>query len=366
MRFSLSREVLLKPLQQVVNVVERRQTLPVLANLLVTVEGQKLSMTGTDLEVEMVARAEVEDAQSGETTIPARKFFEIVRALPDGSRVTVSQSGDKVTVQAGRSRFTLATLPANDFPSVDDVDLVERIVVPEGVLKELIERTAFAMAQQDVRYYLNGLLLDMNESTLRCVATDGHRLALCEAQLPAPVQTRKQIILPRKGVLELQRLLEGSDRQVELEVGRNHLRMRREDVSFTSKLIDGRFPDYDAVIPIGADKEVKVDRDLLRAALQRAAILSNEKYRGVKLDVSPGQLRIVAHNPEQEEAQEEIEAETRVDGLSIGFNVTYLLEALSALREETVIINLRDGNSSALVREASHERSRHVVMPLRL
>lgn len=366
MRFSLSREVLLKPLQQVVNVVERRQTLPVLANLLVNVEGQKLSMTGTDLEVEMVARAEVEDAQSGETTIPARKFFEIVRALPDGSRVTVTQSGDKVTVQAGRSRFTLATLPANDFPSVDDVDLVERIVVPEGVLKELIERTAFAMAQQDVRYYLNGLLLDMNESTLRCVATDGHRLALCEAQLPAPVQTRKQIILPRKGVLELQRLLEGGDRQVELEVGRNHLRMRREDVSFTSKLIDGRFPDYDAVIPIGADKEVKVDRDLLRAALQRAAILSNEKYRGVKLDVSPGQLRIVAHNPEQEEAQEEIEAETRVDGLSIGFNVTYLLEALSALREETVIINLRDGNSSALVREASHERSRHVVMPLRL
>lgn len=366
MRFSLSREVLLKPLQQVVNVVERRQTLPVLANLLVSVEGSRVSMTGTDLEVEMVARSEVEDAVAGETTIPARKLFEIVRALPDGSRVSISQSGDKVTVQAGRSRFTLATLPANEFPAVEDVDLVERIVVPESALKELIERTAFAMAQQDVRYYLNGLLLDLRENLLRCVATDGHRLALCEAELAAGVQTRKQIILPRKGVLELQRLLEGGDREVELEIGRNHLRMRREDVTFTSKLIDGRFPDYDAVIPIGADKEVKVDRDLLRAALQRAAILSNEKYRGVKLDVSPGQLRIVAHNPEQEEAQEEIEAETRVEGLSIGFNVTYLLDALSALREETVILNLRDGNSSALVREASHERSRHVVMPLRL
>jgi len=366
MRFSLSREVLLKPLQQVVNVVERRQTLPVLANLLVSVEGNKLSMTGTDLEVEMIARSEVDDAENGETTIPARKLFEIVRALPDGSKVTISQSGDKVTVQAGRSRFSLATLPSRDFPAVEDLDLVERIRVSESALKELIERTAFAMAQQDVRYYLNGLLLDLRESGLRCVATDGHRLALCEAELPEGAQTRKQIIVPRKGVLELQRLLEGGDREVELEVGRNHLRMRRTDVTFTSKLIDGRFPDYEAVIPIGADKEVKVDREALRAALQRAAILSNEKYRGVKLEISPGQLRIIANNPESEEAQEELEAETKIDNLSIGFNVTYLLDALSALREEHVILNLRDGNSSALVREASHDRSRHVVMPLRL
>ena len=366
MRFSLQREALLKPLAQVVNVVERRQTLPVLANLLAQVRDGQLSLTGTDLEVEMVARSAVDDAQDGEITIPARKLFDIVRALPDGSKVAVSQSGDKITVQAGRSRFTLASLPANDFPSIDEVEATERVTVPEAALKELIERTAFAMAQQDVRYYLNGLLLDLRENSLRCVATDGHRLALCEAPLPAGAQTRKQIILPRKGVLELQRLLEGGDREVELEVGRNHLRMRREDVTFTSKLIDGRFPDYDAVIPIGADKEVKVDREVLRAALQRAAILSNEKYRGVKLEISPGQLRIVAHNPEQEEAQEEVEADTKVDGLSIGFNVTYLLDALSALREEHVIINLRDANSSALVREASHERSRHVVMPLRL
>jgi len=366
MRFSLSREALLKPLQQVVGVVERRQTLPVLSNFLVQVRGGELSLTGTDLEVEMVARAVVEDSQDGETTIPARKLFEIVRALPDGSRITVTMSGDKATVSTGRSRFTLATLPANDFPTVDSLEGVERVSLSEALLKDLIERSAFAMAQQDVRYYLNGLLFDLREDSLRCVATDGHRLALCEAALPGGSATKRQIIVPRKGVLELQRLLEGGDREVELEVGRNHLRMRREDVTFTSKLIDGRFPDYDAVIPIGADKEVKVDREALRAALQRAAILSNEKYRGVKLEISPGQLRIVAHNPEQEEAQEEVEAETRVDGLSIGFNVTYLLDALSALREEFVIINLRDANSSALVREASHERSRHVVMPLRL
>jgi DNA polymerase III subunit beta len=366
MRFSLSREAFLKPLQQVVNVVERRQTLPVLANLLVHVENGRLSMTGTDLEVEMVSRTDVDDAQNGETTIPARKLFEIIRALPDGCKITLSQSGDKVTVQAGRSRFSLSTLPSRDFPAVEDLDLVERIRVSEASLKELIERTAFAMAQQDVRYYLNGLLFDLREQSLRCVATDGHRLALCETALPEGAQTRKQIIVPRKGVLELQRLLEGGDREVELEVGRNHVRMRRSDVTFTSKLIDGRFPDYEAVIPIGADKELKLDREALRAALQRAAILSNEKYRGVKLEISVNQLRIIATNPESEEAQEELEAETKIDSLSIGFNVTYLLDALSALREENVILNLRDGNSSALVREASHERSRHVVMPLRL
>jgi DNA polymerase III subunit beta len=366
MRFSLQREVLLKPLQQVVNVVERRQTLPVLANLLVVVKQGQLSLTGTDLEVEMVARTTVDETRDGETTIPARKLFEIVRALPDGSRITVTQVEDKVTVQAGRSRFTLVVLSPNEFPAIEDIELAERIRIPEAALKELIERTSFAMAQQDVRYYLNGLLLDIRENALRCVATDGHRLAMCETTLSTGTQTSRQIIVPRKGVLELQRLLEGGDREVELEIGRNHLRLRREDLTFTSKLIDGRFPDYDAVIPIGADKEVRVDREALRAALQRAAILSNEKYRGVKVEVSPGQLRLIAHNPEQEEAQEEIEADTRVDGLAVGFNVTYLLDALSALRDDTVLIALRDANSSALLREASNNRCRHVVMPLRL
>jgi len=366
MRFTLQREAFLKPLAQVVNVVERRQTLPVLANFLVQVQDGQLSLTGTDLEVEMISRIAVEEAQDGETTIPARKLFEIVRALPDGSRVTVSQSGEKVTVQAGRSRFTLATLPANDFPSVDEVEATERVAIPEAGLKELIERTAFAMAQQDVRYYLNGLLFDLRDSTLRCVATDGHRLALCETALESGSTTKRQIIVPRKGVTELQRLLEGGDRQVELEVGRSHVRMKRDDVTFTSKLIDGRFPDYEAVIPIGADREVRVDREALRASLQRAAILSNEKYRGVRVEVSPGQLKISAHNPEQEEAQEEIEADTKVSDLAIGFNVNYLLDALSALRDEHIVIQLRDANSSALVREAANEKSRHVVMPLRL
>jgi len=366
MRFTLQREAFLKPLAQVVNVVERRQTLPVLANFLVQVQNGQLSLTGTDLEVEMVSRIAVEDAQDGETTIPARKLFEIIRALPDGSRITLSQTGDKITVQAGRSRFTLATLPSNDFPSVDEVEATERVAIGEATLKELIERTAFAMAQQDVRYYLNGLLFDLRGDALRTVATDGHRLALCETDLAKPSGSKRQIIVPRKGVTELQRLLESGDREIELEVGRSHVRVKRDDVTFTSKLIDGRFPDYEAVIPIGADREVKVDREALRASLQRAAILSNEKYRGIRVEVSPGNLKISAHNPEQEEAQEEIEADTTVSDLAIGFNVNYLLDALSALRDEEVIIQLRDSNSSALVRESSSEKSRHVVMPLRL
>ncbi|HBC52487.1 MAG TPA: DNA polymerase III subunit beta [Stenotrophomonas maltophilia] len=366
MRFTLQREAFLKPLAQVVNVVDRRQTLPVLANFLVQVQNGQLSLTGTDLEVEMVSRIAVEDAQDGETTIPARKLFEIIRALPDGSRITVSQTGDKITVQAGRSRFTLATLPSNDFPSVDEVEATERVAIGEATLKELIERTAFAMAQQDVRYYLNGLLFDLRGDALRTVATDGHRLALCETDLAKPSGSKRQIIVPRKGVTELQRLLESGDREIELEVGRSHVRVKRDDVTFTSKLIDGRFPDYEAVIPIGADREVKVDREALRASLQRAAILSNEKYRGIRVEVSPGNLKISAHNPEQEEAQEEIEADTTVSDLAIGFNVNYLLDALSALRDEEVIIQLRDSNSSALVRESSSEKSRHVVMPLRL
>ena len=222
------------------------------------------------------------------------------------------------------------------------------------------------MAQQDVRYYLNGLLLDLREQALRCVATDGHRLALVETPLTSGATAQKQILIPRKGVLELQGLFEAGDGTVELEFGRNHLRVKRGEVTFTSKLIDGRFPDYEAVVPIGADKEVRVSREALRGALQRAAILSNEKYRGVKLEVSPNKLRIIAHNPEQEEAVEELEAKTSVSELGVGFNVNYLLDALNALGGDEVLMCLRDGNSSCLLRAPDSELARHVIMPLRL
>lgn len=366
MQFSIQREALLKPLQQVVGVVERRQTLPVLANLLVKVAGDKVSFTGTDLEVEMVATTAAEKLDDGEITIPARKLFDIVRALPDGARVDLKLNGDRVAVSAGRSRFTLTTLPASEFPTVDDIELVEKVSLPEEVLRDLMERTAFAMANQDVRYYLNGMLLDLQEHTLRCVATDGHRLAMKETQLQTTVTTRRQIIIPRKGVNELVGLLETGDGVVELEFGKNHLRVSRGEVVFTSKLIDGRFPDYEAVIPLGADKTATIDRELLRGALQRAAILSNEKYRGVRLELSPGKLRIVAHNPEQEEAVEEVEADTHVSDLAVGFNVGYLLDALAALRGDKARLSLRDAQSSCLVQELDNEQARHVIMPLRL
>ncbi|HOX71781.1 MAG TPA: DNA polymerase III subunit beta [Dokdonella sp.] len=366
MRFILPREALLKPLQQVVGVVERRQTLPVLSNLLVSVTADGVSFTGTDLEVEMIARTSADDLVQGEVTIPARKLFDICRALPDGAKVKIEQNGDRVAVSAGRSRFTLATLPASEFPVIDNIDLVEKISLPEATLKDLIARTAFAMAHQDVRYYLNGLLLDVRDETLRCVATDGHRLALAETKLTTQISTRRQIIIPRKGVLELQGLFEAGEGSVDLELGRNHLRLRRGGVTFTSKLIDGRFPDYEAVIPIGADKDVRVGREDLRFALQRAAILSNEKYRGVKLEVNPGRLRIVAHNPEQEEAVEELEVQTSVSDLSVGFNVNYLMDALAALSGDEIVLSLRDAQSSCLLRRLDSEDTRHVVMPLRL
>ncbi|MEO9090527.1 MAG: DNA polymerase III subunit beta [Rhodanobacter sp.] len=366
MQFSIQREALLKPLQQVVGVVERRQTLPVLANLLCKVNGDMVSLTGTDLEVEMVATTVVEKPADGEITIPARKLFDIVRALPDGARVDLKLNGDRVALNAGRSRFTLTTLPASEFPTVDQIEVVEKVSLPEEVLRDLMERTSFAMANQDVRYYLNGMLLDLQEHTLRCVATDGHRLAMKETELQSTVSTRRQIIIPRKGVNELIGLLESGDGEVELEFGRNHLRVRRGSVTFTSKLIDGRFPDYEAVIPLGADKSATLDREVLRGALQRAAILSNEKYRGVRLELSPGKLRIVAHNPEQEEAVEEVEADTHVSDLAVGFNVGYLLDALAALRGDKARLSLRDAQSSCLVQEQDNEHSRHVIMPLRL
>ncbi len=366
MQFGIQREALLKPLQQVVGVVERRQTLPVLANLLVQAQDGKVAFTGTDLEVEMIASIAVEGANDGEVTIPARKLFDIVRALPDGVHIDLALNGERVALKAGRSRFTLATLPASEFPTIEDIELVERVSLPEAVLKDLMDRTAFAMANQDVRYYLNGMLLDLNEDTLRCVATDGHRLALAETALSSGVGSRRQIIIPRKGVMELIGLFEAGEGEVELEFGRNHLRVRRGDVTFTSKLIDGRFPDYEAVIPIGADQEVELPRDALRASLQRAAILSNEKYRGVRLEVSPGKLCIMAHNPEQEEAVEELEAETTVDDLAVGFNVGYLMDALGALAGEKVKVNLRDAQSSCLLQSSEDDRIRHVIMPLRL
>lgn len=366
MKVRVEREAILPLLNLVVGVVERRQTLPVLANLLLHAADGKLTCTGTDMEVELTGSVDADIDEGGEITVPARKLFDICRALPDSSSIKFDLKDEKMSVASGRSRFTLSTLPAAEFPSSEQMDAVTEAQLDETDLSELLGGTSFAMAHQDVRYYLNGLLLEFKDSMLRAVATDGHRLALSDLGLDQAVAETRQIIVPRKGVLELARLLSNDESKVSLALGRSHVRLQKGSMRLTSKLIDGRFPDYEAVIPVGNDKIVDVDRVQLRSALQRAAILSNEKYRGVRLELEPGKIKIIAHNPQQEEAVDEVEAEHGVSDLSMGFNVTYLLDALQSLESARVHLALRDPNSSCLLTAADNPKHRHVIMPLKL
>ena len=365
MKLIAGREALLKPLQAVIGVVERRQTMPILANVLLVAKDGDLSVTATDLEVELVANTAVQVDAPGEVTVPGRKLLDICRALPEDAEVSISQSGEKLVLKSGRSKFTLTTLPAAEFPTVDDINAAETINVPQAVLSRLLEKTHFSMAQQDVRYYLNGLLLETGGSGLRAVATDGHRLALCEDSLEGGKASEKQVIVPRKGVLELQRLM-GGDGDIGIELGTNHIRIQLEGIRFTSKLIDGRFPEYERVIPQDTSNALLADRGSFRAALQRTAILSNEKYRGIRLVIRDGNMVLQAHNPEQEEAEEELEIEYDGDEIEIGFNVNYLLDALGAIESETVNLAVVDSNSSCLLTEPGKDDCRYVVMPMRL
>ncbi|MGH8177800.1 MAG: DNA polymerase III subunit beta [Steroidobacter sp.] len=365
MKFSAEREAILASLQAVIGVVERRQTMPILANVLVVARGDQVSITATDLEVELVAKVGVAIQQAGEVTLPGRKLLDIVRALADKASVSVSVEGEKATVRSGKSRFTLTTLPASDFPAVEDIHAQRTLAIAQNALKRLLDKTHFSMAQQDVRYYLNGMLLETDGKMLRTVATDGHRLAFSEAALEADAGSLHQVIVPRKGVLELQRLL-GGDGTVELAIGSNHVRAQIGDIRFTSKLIDGRFPEYGRVIPANPTKKVSADRDLLRAALQRAAILSNEKYRGIRLSVKTGLLTLQSHNPEQEEAEEELEVNYTGDEIEIGFNVNYLLDALAALDGGEIDVGLTDANNSCLLSSPTTLQAKYVVMPMRL
>lgn len=366
MKFKIQREAFLKPLQQIIGVVERRQTLPVLGNILVQANAQGLTLTATDLEVELVAQLPLEVEVGGETTLPARKLLDICRTLPDGAWIEIAVDQDRATVRSGKSRFTLATLPASDFPVIEELKSVQVFSFPQKELKELIDRTHFSMAQQDVRYYLNGLMLELDKKGIRCVATDGHRLAMCELPAKTGVNDSQQVIVPRKGVQELLRLLENDENEVDIQIGSNHIRISTPAIRFTSKLIDGRFPDYKRVLPKGGDKQIQADRGFLRQALARTSILSNEKYRGIRLSLDENVLRIQAHNPEQEEAEEELEIHYGGDPLEIGFNVTYLLDALGALPGEDVRIILSDANSSCLIEEGGSGHCKYVVMPMRL
>ncbi len=366
MKFTISREVLLQPLSQVIGVVERRQTLPVLANFLISARDGKLTVTGTDMEVELISSVAADISQDGDITIPARKLVDITKALPDGANIKFSINDDKAVLSAGRSRYTLSTLPASEFPATDQFETLESVTVAQATLKKMIDKTSFAMANQDVRYYLNGLLFDFNGQQLRAIATDGHRLAICDLESSVDISSDRQIIVPRKGVLELSRMLVGDEEEVTLAIGRNHIRLVKGNTTFTSKLIDGRFPDYKAVVPVGADKQMLVDKKSFIQALQRAAILSNEKYKGVRLESSGSTIKIIAHNPLHEEAVEEIEAELNFERLAVGFNVTYLLDALMAIDTEIVSLELKDANSSCLVSAPDSDINRHVVMPLKL
>jgi DNA polymerase-3 subunit beta len=364
MKLTAEREKLLVPLQAVIGVVERRQTMPVLANVLLGVRQGRLSVTATDLEVELVATTEVVAEEAGDITVPGRKFLEILRALPERIPVALTLEGQKVVVKAGRSRFSLATLPASEFPVIDDINLQQTVQLERKDLLRLLEKTHFSMAQQDVRYYLNGMLLEIDGVVLRTVATDGHRLAVCETTLTKP-RPAQQVIVPRKGVLELQRVL--TDEGVaELAIGSNHVRAQIGDIRFTSKLIDGRFPEYSRVIPTPAPNTIRADRDVLRQALQRTAILSNEKYRGIRIGVKKNTLTVQAHNPEQEEAEEEIEVAYEGNDLEVGFNVNYLLDALAAIDGQEVEVGITDSNSSCLIRSPGVATARYVVMPMRL
>ncbi len=364
MKFSAERESLLAALQSVIGVVERRQTMPILANLLLVANGGKLAVTATDLEVELVASADIKSGADGRVTVPGRKLLDICRSLPEGVTLTLAQDGDRMTVKAGKSRFVLATLPAADFPVIDELQQQQKFSLAQADLRRLLDKTPFAMAQQDVRYYLNGMLLETDGKMLRTVATDGHRLALCEVDLPGK-GTGQQVIVPRKGVLELQRLL-GTEGDAQITIGSNHIRAQIGDVRFTSKLIDGRFPEYSRVIPAAPPRSIVADREVLRAALQRTAILANEKYRGIRLALKKNQLTLQAHNPEQEEAEEQVEVNYTGDDLEVGFNVSYLLDAIAAIDGSEVELGVTDGNSSCLVRSPGTSSARYVVMPMRL
>lgn len=366
MNIQISRGELLSALQSVIGVVERRQSLPILSNLLLEAKDDLLTVVGTDLELQVERRVRVQNLAPGRATAPARKLHDICRGLPEGAMLSLEFADGKLVLRSGRSRFSLATLPAEEFPMFNAEGGETELELSNRELKDLLQRTQFAMAQQDVRYYLNGLLLEIRPNRLRAVATDGHRLAMAELQRETNVAKDAQIILPRKTVLELQRLLDSSEAPVKLSLTANQIQVDVEDLRLTSKLIEGRFPDYERVIPEDSDKVIRCGRMKVRAALSRAAILSNEKFRGVRLQVSGETLRIQTQNPEQEEAEEEVEVEYTGTPLEIGFNVSYLLDALDAIEGDEFIFKLRSPDASGLIHDAAQASGKFVVMPMRL
>ncbi|MDO9452646.1 MAG: DNA polymerase III subunit beta [Stagnimonas sp.] len=362
------RNELLGALSTVVGVVERRQTLPILSNVLLEARDAELMVRATDLEIEMEVSIPVQNLKAGKLTAPARKLHDILRGLPEGAEISFESTDEsRMTVKSGKSRFALATLSADEFPSLGGVQAETQLTLTHKQLRDLINRVSFAMAQQDVRYYLNGMLLHVGPNFVRAVATDGHRLALSELVMETGIAEEMQLILPRKAVLELARLLDGGDAPVTLGIGGGQIQVQLTNLRITSKLIDGRFPDYERVVPESQDRRVEGGRVSVRSALSRAAILSNEKFRGVRLQLEGSTLRIQTQNPEREEAEEEVEVALEGEPMEIGFNVTYLLDALDAMTTDNFIMELRGPDASGLLFETGETtHSKYVVMPMRL
>lgn len=362
-----AQEKVLNTLQAVSGIVERRHTLPILANVLIRKTGGQIEFTTSDLEIQVRTTAEFDgDAGNFATTVGARKLIDILRALPADQAVTLSANQNKLTLQGGKSRFTLQTLPSDDFPLVQEAaDFGPMFSVPQKTLKHLINQVHFAMAVHDIRYYLNGILFVAEGKSLTLVATDGHRLALARSDLDVEIP-KQEVILPRKTVLELQRLLKDEDTPIEMRFAGNQAKFSFSGMEFVTKLVEGKFPDYNRVIPKNHRNSVTLGRQALLSSLQRAAILTSEKFKGVRVNIEPGALRIASSNAEQEEAKEELEIDYGGDTIEIGFNVTYLMDALANMSQEMVKIELQDTNSSALITVPEEAGFKYVVMPMRI
>src|SRR6185436_2110408 len=362
-----AQEKVLGALQAVSGIVERRHTLPILANVLIRKTGSQVELTSSDLEIQVRTTAEFDgDASNYATTVGARKLIDILRSMPSDQTVSLTSNQSKMTLQGGKSRFTLQTLPSDDFPLVQEAaDFGPVFSVPQKVLKGLINQVHFAMAVHDIRYYLNGILFVAEGKSLTLVATDGHRLALAQATLESDIP-KQEVILPRKTVLELQRLLKDDDTTIEMRFAPNQAKFSFAGMEFVTKLVEGKFPDYNRVIPKNHKNKVTLGRGPLLQSLQRAAILTSEKFKGVRVNIEPGTLRIASSNAEQEEAMEELEIDYGGDTIEIGFNVTYLIDALTNMGQEMVTVELQDTNSSALITVPEQAGFKYVVMPMRI
>jgi DNA polymerase-3 subunit beta len=372
MKVTVERAELLKSLGHVHRVVERRNTIPILANVLVKAENAKLSFKATDLDLEVIETIAAEVNSGGSTTVPAHMFYDIVRKLPEGSQVVLESSGDRamLAIRAGRSRFTLQTLPESDFPDLAAGEMTHRFKLGAADLKRLLDKTQFAISTEETRYYLNGIYLhtagDPGAATLRAVATDGHRLAQVELPLPAGADGMPGIIVPRKTVGELQRLIDNGEAEVTVELSAGKIRFTLGQVVLTSKLIDGTFPDYARVIPLGNDKELVVDKKEFEQAVDRVSTVSSERGRAVKLSLSNGRLMLSVTNPDSGSATEEIEVDYAADPLDIGFNSRYLLDIAAQIESEAAILKLADPGSPTLIKDRDGNGALYVLMPMRV